>query len=42
MLRKNLIPLWIGIVVLAGMFLMGQVPWEPVPPGVPAPVEKTG
>jgi hypothetical protein len=36
MLRKNLIPVWIGIIVLSGMFLMGQEPYWP-----PAPTEKT-
>jgi hypothetical protein len=33
MFRRNLIPVWLGILVLSGMFLMGQVGWyEPPPP----------
>jgi len=28
-LRRNLFPVWIGILLLSGMFLMGQVAWPP-------------
>ncbi len=30
MFRRNLIPVWIGVIVLSGMFLMGQDSWSPV------------
>jgi len=29
MLRRNLVPVWIGIILLSGMFLMGQETWPP-------------
>ncbi len=29
MFRRNLLPVWIGIIILSGMFLMGQEAWEP-------------
>jgi formylglycine-generating enzyme required for sulfatase activity len=29
MFKRNLIPVWIGIVLLSGMFLMGQQGWAP-------------
>ena len=29
MTGRNLIPVWIGILVLSGMFLVGQPSWEP-------------
>jgi len=29
MLKKGLIPVWIGILVMSGMFLMGQDTWPP-------------
>ncbi len=32
MFRKNLITVWFGIMVLSGMFLMGQESWPPVDP----------
>ncbi len=35
MLRKGLIPVWVGILALSGMFLMGQDTWEPEPPPPP-------
>ena len=31
MFRRNLIPVWVGISLLCGMFLMGQEAWEPQP-----------
>ena len=31
MFRRNLIPVWVGILVLCGMFFMGQEAWEPQP-----------
>jgi hypothetical protein len=31
MFRRNLIPVWVGILVLSGMFFMGQEAWEPQP-----------
>jgi sulfatase modifying factor 1 len=30
MFRRNLIPVWIGIIVLSSMFLMGQEAWGPL------------
>jgi len=30
MFKKNLIALWIGILILSGMFLMGQESWPPL------------
>jgi Protein of unknown function (DUF1566) len=42
MFRKNLISVWIGILVLSGMFLMGQETWPPTTTTPPAPVPKTG
>ena len=30
MFKRNLIPVWIGIVVTTGLFLMGQEAWSPV------------
>ena len=32
MFRRNLLPVWIGIIFLSGMFLMGQDTWPPQPP----------
>ena len=32
MLRKGLIPVWVGILALSGMFLLGQDSWGPEPP----------
>lgn len=32
MFRRRLIPVWIGIILLSGMFLMGQEGWGPEPP----------
>ncbi len=32
MLGKKLVPVWIGIIVLSGIFLMGQESWIPTPP----------
>lgn len=29
MFRRNLIPVWLGIILLSGMFLMGQDTWSP-------------
>ena len=29
MFRRNLVPVWIGIILLSGMFLMGQDTWAP-------------
>ena len=29
MFKKNLLPVWIAIILLSGMFLMGQEPWSP-------------
>ena len=29
--RRNLVPVWFGIIVLSGMFLMGQESWSPPP-----------
>jgi len=40
MFRRNLIPVWVAIIVVASMYLMGQG-WSP-PAGPPAPVPKTG
>ena len=34
MLRRNLVPVWIGIILLSGMFLMGQESWGPPPTGM--------
>jgi len=34
MLRKGLIPVWVGILVLSGMFLMGQDTWPPPAPSI--------
>ena len=36
MVRKGLLPVWVGILLLSGMFLMGQEDWgpEPPPPGM--------
>jgi len=31
MFRRNLIPVWVGIILLSGMFLMGQEGWGPTP-----------
>lgn len=31
MFKRNLIVVWVGIVVLSGMFLMGQESWSPPP-----------
>ena len=31
MLKQNLLPVWIGIILLSGMFLMGQDTWAPPP-----------
>ena len=42
MLRRELVPVWVAIMVVASMYLMGQG-WSPPPPsGPPAPVPKTG
>ena len=42
MFRRNLIPAWVAIIMVASMYLMGQG-WSPTPPtGPPAPVPKTG
>jgi len=38
--RKNLIPVWVALIVLSGMFLMGASPNGCMPPA--APVAKTG
>jgi hypothetical protein len=27
--RRDLVPVWFGIIVLSGMFLMGQESWPP-------------
>jgi len=35
MLRGRLIPAWLGIVALSGMFLMGQDTWGPPPTSCP-------
>jgi len=37
MFRRNLIPVWVGIMLLSGMFLMGQETWPP-----PACVDNDG
>jgi formylglycine-generating enzyme required for sulfatase activity len=37
MFSKNLIPVWMGITLLSGMFLMGQQTWEPPSFMVPVP-----
>jgi len=29
MLKRNLIPVWVGIILLSGMFLLGQGSWSP-------------
>jgi formylglycine-generating enzyme required for sulfatase activity len=29
MLKRNLVPVWIGIILMSGMFLMGQETWPP-------------
>ena len=31
MFRRNVIPVWLGIILLSGMFLMGQDTWPPPP-----------
>jgi len=31
MFRRNLIPVWIGLIALSGMFLLGQETWPPPP-----------
>jgi len=33
MFRRNLVPVWIGLIALSGMFLLGQETWPPVPSG---------
>ena len=54
MLRGNLVPVWIGIILLSGMFLMGQESWPPkcgpcdpdpclsIPDAVPGSCEDVG
>ena len=37
MFRRKLIPVWLGIVLLSGMFLMGQETWPPQGPTSPIP-----
>lgn len=39
MLTRNLYPVWLGILVLSGMFLTGQQGWSPPPPPPPVEVE---
>jgi hypothetical protein len=41
MFRRNFLPLWAAIIVLASTYLMGQG-WSPEVVGPPAPVAKTG
>ena len=31
MFRRNLIPVWVGLIALSGMFLLGQETWPPPP-----------
>ena len=31
MFKRNTFPVWVGILVLSGVFLMGQETWEPPP-----------
>ena len=29
MIRRRLVPVWVGIILLSGMFLLGQDDWQP-------------
>ncbi|MEW6441841.1 MAG: DUF1566 domain-containing protein [bacterium] len=37
MFRTHLLPIWVGILLLSGMFLMGQETWPPQGPTSPVP-----
>ena len=41
MFRRNLVPIWVAVLVLSSMYLMGQG-WGPEESVPPAPVAKTG
>lgn len=41
MVRRSLVPVWVGIFFLASLIFMGAQPWGPATP-VPAPLPKTG